>query len=158
MHAKKPFFILLALSAVCALFSAGPHAQLIEPTRSLEGAPDGTGFLNVLSEPPGTDVQLDGKVIGKTPIFSARLPPGVHVLRIGDSETEIRIAAGKTFAISWFKGAFIEIPEPAKPPAETAQEPPKPAATPQPGERPASQPGTANDPYYWPMNPRGPIY
>ena len=158
MRANKPFLILLALGAVCALFSAGPHAQLIEPTRSLEGTPDGTGLLNVLSEPPGMDVQLDGSVIGKTPIFSARLPTGVHVLRIGDSETEIRIAAGKTFAISWFKGAFIEIPETAKPPAEAAQAPPKPAAAPRPEERPAAQPGAANDPFYWPLNPRGPIY
>jgi len=158
MRANKPFLILLALGAVCALFSAGPHAQLIEPTRSLEGTPDGTGLLNVLSEPPGMDVQLDGSVIGKTPIFSARFPPGVHVLRVGGSETEIQIAAGKTFAISWFKGAFIEIPETAKPPAETAQAPPKPAAAPQPEERPTAQPGAANDPYYWPLNPRGPIY
>jgi len=158
MRANKPFLILLALGAVCALFSAGPHAQLIEPTRSLEGAPDGTGLLSVLSEPPGMDVQLDGKVIGKTPIFSARFPPGVHVLRVGGSETEIQIAAGKTFAISWFKGAFIEIPETAKPPAETAQGLPQPGAAPRPEEPPAAQPGTANDPYYWPLNPRGPIY
>jgi hypothetical protein len=158
MHAKKPFFTLLALSAVCALFTAGLHAQLIEPTRSLKDVSDGTGLLNVLSEPPGKDVQLDGKVIGKTPLFSARLPTGVHVLRIGDSETEIRIAAGKTFAVSWFKGAFIEIPETAKPPAETAQAPPQPGAAPRPEEPPAAQPGAANDPYYWPLNPRGPIY
>jgi hypothetical protein len=158
MRAKKKFSCLLALSGLCALFTAGLQAQLIEPTRSLEGEPEGVGLLNVLSEPPGMDVQLDGSVIGKTPIFSARFPPGVHVLRVGGSETEIQIAAGKTFVVSWFKGAFIEIPETAKPPAETAQAPPKPAAAPQPEERPTAQPGAANDPYYWPLNPRGPIY
>jgi hypothetical protein len=101
---------------------------------------------------------LDGNVIGKTPIFSARVPARVHVLRIRDSETDIHLVDGKTFAISWFKGAFIEIPATVKPPAATAQEPPKPAATPKPEERPAAHPGVTNDPYYWPLNPRGPIY
>jgi len=158
MQGKKPFFILLALTAVYALFTAGLHAQLIEPTRSLQGAPDGPGLLNVLSEPPGLDVQLDGSLIGKTPIFSARFPPGLHVLRIRDSETDIHLVTGKTFAISWFKGFFIEIPEKAKPPAETAPEPPKAATTPRPEEHPAVHPGVTNDPYYWPLNPRGPIY
>jgi PEGA domain len=158
MHGKKPFLILLSLIAACTLFAAGLNAQLIEPTRSLEGASDGTGLLNVLSEPPGMDVQLDGKVIGKTPIFSARFPAGPHVLRIKDSETGILMVAGKTFAISWFKGSFIEIPDTAGPPAEIAQEPQPPPTKPVPEEPPAAQPGVTNDPYYWPLNPRGPIY
>jgi hypothetical protein len=158
MLGKKPFFILLALSAVCALFSSGLQAQLIEPTRSLEGAPDGAGLLNVLSEPPGIEVRVDGKVIGKTPIFSARFPAGVHALRIRDSETDIQLVAGKAFAISWFKGAFIEIPATVKPPAEIAKEPQPSPAKPTPDEGPGAQQNTANDPYYWPLNPRGPIY
>jgi hypothetical protein len=158
MHGKKPFFILLALGAVCALFSAGLHAQLIEPTRSLQGAPEDTGLLNVLSEPPGMEVRLDGKTIGKTPIFAARFPLGAHALRIKDSEADIHLVAGKTFAISWFKGSFIEIPETAKLPAEIAQQPSKSPAKPKPDEGPGAQQNTANDPYYWPLNPRGPIY
>jgi hypothetical protein len=158
MRDKKSCFLLPALSVWCVLFAAGLQAQLIEPTRSLQGEPEETGLLSVLSEPPGMEVRLDGNVIGRTPIFSARFPPGAHVLRIRDSETDIRLAAGRTFAVSWFKGSFIEIPETAKPAAETAQEPPKPAAAPKPEEPPAAQPGAANDPYYWPLNPRGPIY
>jgi hypothetical protein len=158
MHGKKPLFILLALSAVCALFTADLHAQLIEPTRSLQDASDGAGLLSVLSEPPGMEVQLDGNVIGKTPVFSARFPPGHHVLRIKDSKTDIHIVAGKTFAISWFKGAFIEIPATVKPPAEIAREPQAPPAKPKPDEGPGAQPSTAKDPFYWPLNPRGPIY
>jgi hypothetical protein len=159
MHGKKPFFVLLALSAVCALFTAGLHAQLIEPTRSLtKDASDGMGLLNVLSEPPGIEVKVDGKVIGKTPVFSARFAPGPHVLRIKDSETDIHLVTGKTFAISWFKGSFIEIPATVKPPAEIAKEPQPPPAKPKPDEGPGAQPGITNDPYYWPLNPRGPIY
>ena len=158
MHAKKPFFILLALSAVCTLFTAGLNAQLIEPTRSLQDAFDGTGLLNVLSEPPGIEVQVDGRAIGKTPIFSARFPPGVHLLRIKDSGTDIHLAAGKTTAISWFKGSFIEIPETVKPAAQIAKEPQPAPAKPKPDEGPGDQQSTANDPYYWPLNPRGPIY
>jgi len=67
--------------------------------------------LNVLSEPPGIDVQLDGIVIGKTPIFSTQLTPGSHVLRMKGSETDIYLDAGKTFTITWFKGSFIKIPK-----------------------------------------------
>jgi len=158
MHAKKPFFILLALSAVCALFSAGLQAQLIGPTRSLEGAPDEAGLLNVLSEPPGIEVQVDGRLIGKTPIFSARFPAGLHVLRIKDSETDIHLVAAKTVAVSWFKGSFIAIPETVKAPAEIAKEPQPAPTRPNPEKRPGDQPGATNDPFYWPLNPRGPIY
>ena len=158
MHGKTPFFILLALSAVCTLFAAGLHAQLIEPTRNLQHASDGTGLLNVLSEPPGIEVQVDGRLIGKTPIFSAKFPPGVHVLRIKDSETDIHLAAGKTTAISWFKGSFIEIPETAKPTAETPKGPQPPLSKPKPDEGQGARQDTVKDPYYWPLNPRGPIY
>jgi hypothetical protein len=158
MHGKKEFFTLLAIGVACVLFSAGLHAQLIEPTRSLEGASDGAGLLSVLSEPPGLDVQLDGMAIGKTPIFSARFPPGLHVLRIEDSKIDIHLAAGKTFTTTWFKGAFIEIPERVKPSAEITQEPILPRTNPKADEKPDVQRNTANDPYYWPLNPRGPIY
>lgn len=158
MHRKKQLFILLALSAVCTLCTAGLHAQLIEPTRSLQDASGGAGILNVLSEPPGIEVQVDGRLIGKTPVFSARFPPGVHVLRIKDSETEIHLAAGKTFAISWFKGSFIEIPETVKPAAEIAKEPQLSPAKPKLDKGSGVQQRTAKDPYYWPLNPRGPIY
>jgi hypothetical protein len=159
MHGKKPFLALLTLNIMCTLFTAGLHAQLIGPTRSLQGASKDTGLLSVLSEPPGMEARLDGKVIGKTPIFSARVPAGVHALRIQDSMTDIHLEAGKTFTISWFKGSFIVVPATPKPPAETAQETPQPAATPKSAEGPgAPRQNTEQDPYYWPLNPRGPIY
>jgi len=158
MHRKKSFFALLVMSAACAIFSAGLHAQLIEPTRSIESASDEAGFLNVLSEPPGIDVQLDGIVIGKTPIFSTQLTPGSHVLRMKGSETDIYLDAGKTFTITWFKGSFIKIPETAKPSAEIIKEPKPPPAKPKTDEGPGVHQKTINDAYYWPLNPRGPIY
>jgi hypothetical protein len=158
MKPKAMFFLLLALGVGWALLAADLQAQLIEPTRSLPDAAEAGGLLNVLSEPPGLEVRVDGRIIGKTPIFSARFPPGVHVLRIRDTETEIRVAAGKTTAISWFKGAFIEIPATAKPPRELPKEPQPAPAKPKPDEGSGVQPGAVNDPYYWPLNPRGPIY
>ena len=158
MHGKKPFFILLALNAVCTLFTVGLHAQLIEPTRRLQGAAEETGLLKVLSEPPGMEVHVDGRLLGETPIFSARLPAGAHVLRIQDAKIHLCLASGRTTAISWFKGRFIEIPETAKPPAEIAKEPQPPPAKSKPDEGLGAQQSTAKDPYYWPLNPRGPIY
>jgi hypothetical protein len=158
MRTIKPFFQLLALIVTCVLFAVGLHAQLIEPTRSLEGAQDGDGILNVLSEPPGLEVQLDGQVIGKTPIFSIKVPAGAHAIRIRDSETEIQIAAGKKVSMSWFKGAFIEIPEKAEPSAEAPKEAQPQPAKPIADEDRDTRQDTVKDPYYWPLNPRGPIY
>ena len=158
MKPKAMFFLLLALGVWCTPFAAGLRAQLIEPTRNLPDASEGRGLLSVLSEPPGLEVQVDGRIIGKTPVFSARFPAGAHVLRIKDSETGIHLPAGKTTAISWFKGSFIEIPEMAKPSRELPGEPPTTPSKSKPDEGPGVQPGAAKDPYYWPLNPRGPIY
>jgi hypothetical protein len=158
MEGKKPFFILLVLSAACAIFSAGLRAELIEPTRSLERASDGAGILNAFSEPPGLDVELDGMAIGKTPIFSARFPPGVHVLRMKGAETSIHLVAGKPFTITWFKGSFMEIPERVKPSSEITKEPLIPPTKSKTDEGSGVRQNITKDPYYWPLNPRGPIY
>ena len=146
------------LSVCCSFFTVGVHAQLIEPTRSLQGAAEEKGLLKVLSEPPGLEVHVDGRLLGETPIFSARLPSGAHVLRIQDAEIDICLASGRTTAISWFKGRFIEIPEKAKSPPEIAAEPQPLRPKPKADEGPGVRHGAANDPYYWPLNPRGPIY
>lgn len=158
MKPKVMFFLLLALGVWCTPFAAGLRAQLIEPTRSLPDASEGRGLLNVVSEPPGLEVQVDGRIIGKTPVFSARFSAGVHVLRIKDSELDIHLPAGKTTAISWFKGSFIEIPEGAKAFRERPAEPQTAPSQSKPDEGSGVQPGTAKDPFYWPLNPRGPIY
>ena len=158
MHRKKSYWVLFVLSAWYSYFTVGGQAQLIEPTRSLQGAAEEKGLLKVLSEPPGMEVHVDGRLIGETPIFSARLRSGAHVLRIQDAEIDICLASGKTTTISWFKGRFIEIPEMAKSPPEMAKEPQPPPAKPKPDEEPGVRREPAIDPYYWPLNPRGPIY
>jgi hypothetical protein len=80
-------------------------------------------------------------------------------LRISESETDIHIAAGKTSAISWFKGTFIEIPPPKSPPAtDIPEKGSEPTAKPKPEEKPGVKNDTPKDPFYWPLNPQGPIY
>jgi hypothetical protein len=158
MHGKKSFWLLCVLSACCSFFTADGHAQLIEPTRSLQSAAEGKGLRKVLSEPPGLEVHVDRRHIGETPIFSARLPAGARVLRIQDAEIDISLASGRTTAISWFKGRFIQVPEKVEPLPEMAHEPRPPPAKPKTDEVPGVRQGAASDPYYWPLNPRGPIY
>jgi len=158
MRAKKSLVILLIFGAWCLPLAAGLQAQLIEPTRRLESASFHAGTLMISSEPPGLEVQVDGQVIGKTPIFSSTFSSGIHLLRIENSETEIHLVAGQTTAISWFKGSFIEFPSKDKPAAGTLQASPQPAAKPKPEGEPAARQAVTNDPYYWPLNPRGPIY
>ncbi len=117
MHGKKPFFFLLALSAVCALFTVGLHAQLIEPTRSLQDASEGAGILNVLSEPPGIEVQVDGRLIGKTAVFSARFPAGVHVVSIRESEPKSTLRPAKPSPSAGSRGLSSKPPKrPSLPP------------------------------------------
>ncbi len=130
-------------------------AGLIAPTRSLSGSIDEKATLNVSSEPPGLDVTLDGTSIGKTPVIEKEIEPGSHMLRIRDSETEIFATKGKPIHLSWFKGAFIEIPlkkeDQQQPQAEVVREKPKPKP-----EAPQKRKGEF-DPAYWPTNPKGPI-
>ena len=158
MHRQKSWVGVFMLSVLCSFFTVGGQAQLIEPTRSLQDAAEEKGLLKVLSEPPGLEVHVDGRLLGETPIFSARLPSGAHVLRIQDAEIDICLAPGKATTISWFKGRFIAIPETPKPSPEISpgsQLPPKKA---KPDDEPGVRREPARDPYYWPLNPRGPIY
>ena len=66
--------------------------------------------VSVFSEPPQLDVTLDGTRIGKTPVISRDTEPGIHVLRIRDSEKEIIVESGKPFHLSWHRGSFIVVP------------------------------------------------
>ena len=98
--------------------SLAVFAELIEPSRTLEGQQKPMGRLSVFSEPPELDVLLDGLEIGKTPIISQEVPSGVHILRVKDTEKEITILSGKSLQLSLFKDSLIEIPE-KKPEAPT---------------------------------------
>lgn len=150
-----PKIIIAAVLALGIIQPGCAAAQPIEPTRTLRDGSEEIGAFSVYSEPAGVEVRIDGQVIGKTPVHAYRLPAGSHLLRIQESEREIHISPNAQESISWFKGTFIRIPERKR--AEPAPVPsPVPKSQPvQPQSEPAP---AANDPFYWPLNPRGPIY
>ena len=93
------------------VYLSSASAELVEPTRNLDGEDiEAMGRLTVLSEPPGLKVSIDGKALGKTPAFMVEVEPGIHKLRIRESETEFYLEPGKILKISFFKNEFIEIP------------------------------------------------
>ncbi len=153
-----PLTFLLLTGACCLLYAHRAGAQLIEPSRGLRGDIEERSVLNVFSEPPGMAVRVDDHVIGQTPLFSAKIAPGAHLLRIGDSEREVHLPAGKTTTMSWFKGSFMELPEAAQTPQDIKKALQPSQQIPQREEKPVGQEKAyEGDPYYWPMNPRGPI-
>jgi len=142
-------FILFGASSVWG-------TDLIAPSRSLSGPIDEKAPLSVSSEPPGLGVTLDSTIIGETPVIEKEIEPGSHVVRIGDSETQIYARAGKPTKLSWFKGTFIEMPikkadDQQQPRPEVAEKKAKPQT-----EAPKIKTGK-NDAFYWPTNPTGPI-
>jgi hypothetical protein len=141
------------------LFVAVTYAvsgELIQPTRTLQSSEKMPGMLSVFSEPPMLDVFLDQSNIGKTPILSMEVTPGVHTLKVEASETEIYVIPGKSLRLSLFKGTFIEVKEQKK---ETIQKPEEDAAGKKPAEPTEEKAGdkTKYDPAYWPLKPGGPI-
>ena len=81
--------------------------ELIAPTRTLRDGEEATGRVSVFSEPIGLDAFLDGSNIGKTPVWLKSVEPGLHTLKVKDSETKIHVLPGKTLQVSLFKGSFI---------------------------------------------------
>ncbi len=129
-------------------------AELIEPSRTLEGQQKPMGRLSVFSEPPDLDVYLDDSKIGKTPVISKKVTSGVHILRIKNIEKEITILPGKSHQLSLFKDSLIESPEKkAKAPTQPKSEEEKPDEPTR--EKTKNEP--KYDPLYWPLNPIGPI-
>ena len=131
-------------------------AELIEPSRTLEGQQKPMGRLTVFSEPPELDVFLDDINIGKTPVISKEVAPGTHVLRVKETEKEIVILPEKSFQMSLFKNSLIEIPEkkvefPAK--TKPEEQPTTPEKKPEDSKKEKKQ----LDPFYFPTNPGGPI-
>ena len=133
--------ILLVNFVVVSLFfsTLAISAELIEPSRTLEGEQQTTGRLTVLSEPPGLKITLDGDSLGKTPTFMVEVEEGIHTLRVKDSQTDIYVKPGKTLKISLHKDEFILIPVKEKP---VEEEPPTGVAT----EEPVTSVTTSRDP------------
>ena len=140
--------------------SLSVFAELIEPSRTLEGQQKPMGRLSVFSEPPELDVLLDSVEIGKTPVISKEVTSGVHILRVKDTEKEITILSGKSLQLSLFKDSLIEIPE-KKAEALTQPKLEEKMATkkkkPDEPTREKTEYKPKYDPLYWPLNPTGPI-
>ena len=64
----------------------------------------------------------------------------------------------KATSLSWFKGAFIQIPEKAMAAGEPTKESKKKETKPIQTENDGGKESNPNDPFYWPLNPRVPIY
>ena len=135
------------------------HSELIEPTRTLDARYSQPGMLSIYSEPPSLEFLLDEKPTGRTPMISIPVPPGEHTLRIGDQEERIYLAPGQTVTLSWFKNAWIRIHEqpPASAPEGRTDSTQMSSAPRAAGEAKKPWAGST-DPFYWPLNPRGPIY
>lgn len=97
------------LSALFLLPASGRSDELIAPTRTPQDILEPPGRVMIFSEPPGLDVFLDDSRIGQTPIWSRKVKPGSHKLKINDLEKLVTITSSKTRQISLFKGSFISI-------------------------------------------------
>jgi hypothetical protein len=93
------FFVFITVFLMIQSLSV--FAELIEPSRTLEGQQKTMGRLSVFSEPPALNVLLDGVKIGKTPVLSKEVTSGVHILRVKDDGL-----------VKSRKCAFIVIPAP----------------------------------------------
>ena len=156
---QVPLRLQFLLSLLISIFWASClPAELIEPTRTLDST-EAAGKLSVYSEPPEIEVSVDGQKAGKTPMLSMSLPAGEHTVRVRSTEFNVTVSAGKTTAVSWFRGEIIRIPEEpssfgrGSAASPQGQEPPQRRTPP-----PAPQEKLPNEPFYWPLNPTGPIY
>ena len=131
-------------------------SELIAPTRTLDGSQTLTGRLSVFSEPPDLPVLLDGVDIGKTPVILKEVPAGTHTLRVKGTEKEITVPPGKSLQLSFFKDVLIIIPE-KKPQVSTNQELEEKKTTQQTKPEKSNRNNEQDNPFYWPMNPLGPI-
>jgi hypothetical protein len=158
---KRVFNMLIIFLCGCLfVFTHSPllAAELIAPTRDLKGKSEELGKLSISSNPPGLEVVLDGKVLGKTPLIELDVKAGDHILSVKDSELAIIVLPGKTLHLTWHRGSFIEIP--AKKPARSEPQ----TATEESQQRKDTRKATGStdktknlDPLYFPLNPAGPI-
>ena len=131
-------------------------SDLIEPTRTLSGMGHNVGKLSVFSDPPGLDVRINGTSVRENPVEIQAVEPGVHVIQVKDSEIEIYVNPGKSIKLSWFKGAFIEIPVEVEEDRKQQNEEKKEVPQKEKPEQSAKKMDLG--PLYFPLNPKGHIY
>jgi len=116
---------LLLLSPFIGLPVSLRAEDLIPPTRTLERSAERLGRLTVVSEPPDREVFLDGAQIGRTPVWLRYVKPGMHNLRVGNSQIDVYSEPGRTRTLSFFQNFLIEVPEESKAPMNKGPEPEK---------------------------------
>jgi hypothetical protein len=97
-----------------------PTASTTAPTRvSLPALPPATGSVDIVTQPAGTRVLVDGQAAGETPLTIDSLPPGRHILTFvtasGSLKKTVRIESGKTTSLevavySGWVAVFAPIP------------------------------------------------
>jgi hypothetical protein len=115
--------LVLALSVCFA-------GELIEPTRTLQEAGKTWGGLTIFSEPPQLEVYLDGEKVGQTPLWLRKVETGLHTIKIGLSETRVRIEQDKRLKVGLLKDSFVISSEPAKETPKVSQPSEQPAIAP----------------------------
>jgi hypothetical protein len=145
------------IAACILLIPACALSQLIEPTRTLGETAETPGSLAVYSEPPELPVKLNGIPVGKTPLVDPAVEPGLYVVAVNEKEMQVRITSRTAVRLSYFKGDFFILPEKK---TESIKELNASAEKREP--RATMSPQTSRDleyaPFYWPLNPQGPIY
>ena len=139
------------------LYQSVSTAELIEPTRFLDGQRRQHGQLSVFSEPPEIKVLFDGAQTWTTPVMNFRVEPGTHRLKVENSEIEFYLAPGQSLRLSYFKGEFIRIPEDSEPDKRTVD---RSHMQRQADDVQKKRETKKQDyhPIYWPFNPKGQIY
>ena len=96
--------------------SAGPPAATsdVKPTAAPPQQPTPQATLDLVSNPPGADIYLDDKYIGKTP-FAATVAPGEHVviMRKADYGTwgrKLQLVAGPRRVTAYLEQKFLTLP------------------------------------------------
>jgi hypothetical protein len=106
-----PAFIAAMGLATVSICSGG---ELIAPTRTLQEPTIAWGGLTVFSEPPRLEVYLDGKKVGRTPVWLKHVQAGFHKLMVEHAETDIYLEPGVMVQLSLYKGSFITLPREKK--------------------------------------------
>ena len=154
----KVFLLLAFVHGFVILLPSHTTAELIEPTRSLKGERTLPGKLSVFSEPPELGVEVDGNPIGRTPLIELKIEPGIHTIRIVETQKEIMVESGKLLQLSFHRGDFIVIPEKAALDNKSKVVNKTDSGDPSASKPQADEPRTFDQPFYWPLNPNGPIH
>jgi hypothetical protein len=131
-----------------------PEARREEVKAQLAALEARLAELTVTTEHTGAMVRVDGRDIGRTPLYEPiRLAPGRHVVILSDGErtqttaVEIREAERRTLTLTLPEGPPASTTVPAPSPAPTPHPPPQlkpsPSPSPSPSLSPARQPPPA---------------